>query len=147
MPSASDYQFESALESAVRSLLTSAGLDCATARSEAELVTPRAEIRFNLSEARQDTISGNPTDGFYHAGFNGSLEVSTVTTRKVDGADHMTNVGKVRHALRNRGAFSASILPSHIVNDIFLSGSIVTTDQDLNLDITTDTYQVAFVFR
>ena len=147
MPNASDYEFESAFEDAFASLITAAGIDCATQRDTDDLTTPRAEVKFTLGDARADTISGDSTDGFYHAGFNATVDVATVTTRDVDGSNHMTNVGKVRHALRNRGAFTSSILANHIVNDIVLTASQNAVEGEFNLDITTDSYAVAFVFR
>ena len=147
MPNATDYEIEAAIEDAVSSLLTTAGLATATQRDTGELSTPRAEVQFVLGSMRSDTITGDSTDGFYYDGFDGQLQGAVITTRSVDGSNHSTNVGKARYELRNRGAFTSSVLPNHVINDIVLTASSVNIESELNLDVTTDTYSIALRFR
>lgn len=147
MPSAADYQFEKATEDGVAALLESAGLTVEKQQGTGNLSTPRAELQVSLTGARPDTIRGDSSAGFYHAGFDVALAVNTVTTRGDSSENHAEAVGKVRHALRNRGAFTSSVMPAHQVVDIRLTGSSVSIEADLNLDVTTDTYEIQMIFR
>lgn len=146
MPTDSDYEFERLLEDAVKTILEAKSLTVNTQRGEAKLTTPRVEVQLILEGVREDSQDGNPNDGFFYRGFGARLTVATVSDRVRNGVQHPTNVGKVRGALANRGAFTAENLPGLTVNDIKLSGSDVAIDSDNNLDVTTDTYSIAFVF-
>ena len=81
MPDAADYQFEKATEDGVAALLEAAGLTVEKQQGTGNLSTPRAELQVSLTGARPDTIRGDSTAGFYHAGFDIALAVNTVTTR------------------------------------------------------------------
>jgi hypothetical protein len=146
MPDASDYEFEKLVEDAVESILGGEGLTVNKQRGNTNLKTPRVEVQFVLGGVKDGSQDGNPTDGFYFYRFTGRLTVATVTDRGRNGEEHPGNVGKVRKALANRGAFTPTNLPGLTIDEIKLAGSDPSIDSENNLDVTADSYDIVFAF-
>ena len=144
------FDFESQIEEAVESVLSSTGVASYSQRSDRELVVPRFEVQFTAGAAT-GSYSGPQTYMLrYPDAFNGSLKIRHITSRSGDitYTQHRQNVSQIRENLyRHEMLITEDVLPFLKLDSILENGSSLGVDEDVRHDITELTFAVVFFVR
>jgi hypothetical protein len=139
------FQFENALETAVKTILAAIPLTAYRQRDVDEVATPWAAIQLSGTRAeRAAHLNGSVT---WPDGFSGSLRVVIVTNRGQNAASHTTYVGKVRKAIYDLTNFTTGLLPYHKVWNAMETGTNPTVTADQNEDASEITFKLDWLIR
>ena len=143
------YRLEDYIETAVKSALNNALLNCYAQRDEDTVGTPRTHVQFVTGPALEH-YSQLLSDGTTRIDrFTGTLQVAIVTNRADDVADsHSATRGTVREVLYNHQVtITEAMLPYHVLLRIVETGTTPETSSDDDHDISTISFQVVFQIR
>lgn len=139
------YDFETAIETAVKRILEDAGLNCYATQDAAALerLRPRVEIQFTVGPATDHLQQVG--EQMVHDAFTGSLILSAVTDM-IDGIDSHTSY---RSGLRAIGAqliydLDDDALPFHDINQVMPAGSTPVVSPSDGLFESRQVYTVHF---
>lgn len=137
MPQASDYptlyQIETALESAVSTLLTAQSVTNYAARATDTKTAPYVDVQVSLGEATGRLYVDN--DGLARdASFNFSLALRIVTNRNDDVTTHRDYRAKIHNVIAQYGGNINGALTYHKVAEIHHSQSTPELQEDDLLD-------------
>lgn len=143
------YQFEDAIEAAVKSAFNSSILNCYAQKDDDTVGTPRTHVQFTTGSAL-DHWSALLSDGSTRQDmFNGTLQVGIVTNRQDDTADsHSATRGTVRDILYNfQTTLTESLLPYHKIVRVVETGTTPEVSSEDDHDISTISFQLTFQIR
>jgi uncharacterized protein (UPF0248 family) len=143
------YQFEDAIESAVKSSFNLSNLNCFAQRDGDTVGTPRTFVQFT-SGAASDHLSKLLSDGSVRQDmFRGTLQIGIVTNRKNDTAnDHSDIRGTVREILNNfQITITEALLPYHKILRVSETGSTPQVSTEDDHDISQITFDITFIIR
>ena len=142
------YQFETAIETAVKNLLAANGLASVQQRGAANLTTPRAAVLLQVGRANGQMFKAPGWNNTRPAQWNGSLQISIATNRTRNDSSHDVYRGTIRDLLYNwRTNFTAANLPYHQFVDCFESGTTAATDAGNNEDVSSILFEITFGIR
>lgn len=142
------YQFEDAIESAVKTLLNNNSVTCYAQRDDDTLATPFASVQF-VTGAATEHWSGLLSDGTERPDmFQGTLSIGIATDRDSNSATHATYRGKIRDLLyRFQTTITAALLPYHAILRVMETGTTPATATEDNHDISTINFNLWFQIR
>lgn len=141
------YQFEDAIESAVKTLFTNNSITAYRQRDNNTRVTPAVDIQFSTGAATEHL--GYTCDGKLRPDtWNGSLQIRIVTTRSKNDASHSTLRGKIRNLLYSfEDNLTRTLLPHHSIARVMETGTTPQIEADEDHDISSISFNLVFAIR
>lgn|GEM_PF-1749358 len=140
------YDYETAIETAVKTLLTDNGITAVRQRDTAELATPRVDVQFAVG-------AGEDHSHVFRNGeqrpdiFNGNLRLQVVTSRNQNDTNHGTFRAKVREAIYKWRDSLNPILAYHAVLKVLESGTVPDIVEDQDQDVSIVNFNIVFCVR
>ena len=141
------YDFEGAIETAVKTLLTNNSITAYRQRDASEVSTPFAAVKFS-GVAATGHMAKLPNGDMRPDQFAGQLEILTETNRSQNDADHTTVRAKIRNLIyKFQETLTKTLLPYHAIYESMETSSISGVDSENNVDITTINFRLSFAIR
>jgi hypothetical protein len=142
------YQFESALESCIETILqTDASLTCYKQKDTDIKASPWAEVQCTGVSANGKQYKTG-TNGFnWPIDFTSTVQVTVTTNREQNTSSHAAYLGKVRRYLYDLSSYTTQRLPYLAVSLVSESGSSAVFVDDERFDQTVLQFRVNFTIR
>ena len=145
------YQFEDAIESAVKTNLTSnASLTTYRQRdTTASVAAPFSAVQLSGITSDGTQRKDASSDFGWDSDFTATLTVVVATNRVKEGASstHAATLGKVRRDLLDLTKWTDDALPYLKVWCVNIAGTQPSVDEDDRLDLTTLTFRIRFLIK
>lgn len=141
-----NYDFETAFESAVVSLLTAQNIAAGSSLSSDTLTTPRVDVKFEAG-AEQSVYTPTESAQGISAIWEGTLTLTVITDRDRNSVSHAAYRATIRGALAETTgtAWAAALGSAHRALDVsHVSTLCDVLDGDRALDASVMTYRVKF---
>lgn len=142
------YQFESALESCIETILqTDASLTCYKQKDTDIKASPWAEVQCTGISANGKQYKTGSNGFNWPIGFAATVQVTVTTNREQNTSSHATYLGKVRRYLYDLSSYTTQRLPYLAVSLVSESGSSAVFVDDERFDQTVLQFRVDFFIR
>lgn len=141
------YDYEGAIEAAVKTLLTDNGITAYRQRDSDERVTPFAVVQLTTGAA-SGHMARLPNGDMRPDQFAGTLNIAIVTNRGTNNENHPTIRAKIRNLLyRFQETFTKAELAHHSIYNVLEAGTTPSIESEDDFDISTINFAIRFSIR
>ena len=146
------YDYEGAIEKAVKDLLTTNGITAYRQRDLDEAKTPYVAVQLNVGAA-SGHLARLPNGDFRPDQLSGQLKFAITTNRGQNNADHPTIRAKIRNLMYRAWGTVKTLtqteLPYHVIlpQTVLEAGTVQSVGSDEDHDISTITFNLGFGIR
>ena len=146
------YDYEGAIEKAVKDLLTTNGITAYRQRDLDEAATPFVAVQLNVGAATGH-MARLPSGDLRPDQFDGQLRVAITTNRGKNNSNHPTIRAKIRNLLYRAWGTDKTLtrteLPYHVIlpQSVLETGTVQSVENDDDHDMSTITFNLGFGIR